>query len=142
MFFTGRRNESVKDKYLNGSMTVEMSFIVPMVLFLVMNLILAMFYYHDKNILNGAAYETAVVGSVKLRGENTITKEELTTFCEDRIKRKCFFLTSSNIEVQIMEDEVEVRIISSKNGYKVTVEKRAPVTSPESEIRDIRRLDI
>ena len=34
---------------------------------LVMSSIYAFFYYHDKNIIAGAAYETAVVGSNKAR---------------------------------------------------------------------------
>ena len=48
-------------------MTVEMSFLMPMILFLIMGCILAVFYYHDKNILGAAAYETAVVGRTKAR---------------------------------------------------------------------------
>lgn len=46
---------------LKGSMTVEMSFLMPIILLLLMNSILAAFYFHDKNILAGAAYETAVI---------------------------------------------------------------------------------
>ena len=41
---------------LKGSMTVEMSFLMPIILLLLMNSILAAFYFHDKNILAGAAY--------------------------------------------------------------------------------------
>ncbi|MBP3469913.1 MAG: pilus assembly protein, partial [Lachnospiraceae bacterium] len=44
-----------------------MSFLMPMILFLILSCILAVFYYHDKNIISGAAYETAVVGSTKAR---------------------------------------------------------------------------
>ena len=55
----------MKKFHVQGSMTVEMSFLMPMVLFLIMGCILTAFYYHDKNILSGAAYETAVVGSTR-----------------------------------------------------------------------------
>lgn len=41
--------------------TVEMSFLMPIIMLLVMSSIYAFFYYHDKNIIAGAAYETAVV---------------------------------------------------------------------------------
>lgn len=47
-----------KKHALNGSFTVEMSLLMPMILFLVMGCVLACFYYHDKNIIAGAAYET------------------------------------------------------------------------------------
>ena len=45
-----------KKHALNGSFTVEMSLLMPMILFLVMGCVLACFYYHDKNIIAGAAY--------------------------------------------------------------------------------------
>ena len=47
--------------------TVEMSFLMPIIMLLIMSSIYAFFYYHDKNIIAGAAYETAVVGSNKAR---------------------------------------------------------------------------
>ena len=52
---------------LQGSITVEMSFLVPMILFLIMSCILAVFYYHDKNILSGAAYEIEVTADASRR---------------------------------------------------------------------------
>ena len=56
--------------------TVEMSFLMPIIMLLVMSSIYAFFYYHDKNIIAGAAYETAVVGSNKAR-ENRIHRLDL-----------------------------------------------------------------
>ena len=58
-------------KRARGSMTVEMSFLMPMILFLIMGCILAVFYYHDKNILSGAAYErpSQAVRKQERRGE-------------------------------------------------------------------------
>ena len=69
----------MKKFHVQGSMTVEMSFLMPMVLFLIMGCILTAFYYHDKNILSGAAYETAVVGSTKTREKDGIKDGELET---------------------------------------------------------------
>ena len=66
-----------KKHALNGSFTVEMSLLMPIILFLVMGCVLACFYYHDKNIIAGAAYETAVVGSTKAREKDGIQEAEL-----------------------------------------------------------------
>ena len=63
----------MKNKLCNGSITVEMSFLMPMILFLILSCILAVFYYHDKNIISGVAYETAVVGSTKAREREGVT---------------------------------------------------------------------
>ena len=62
---------------LKGSLTVEMSFLMPMILFLIMGCILAAFYYHDKLILTGAAYETAVAGSTKAREKDGVKAGQL-----------------------------------------------------------------
>ena len=59
--------EERKQRWLKGSFTVEMAFLIPMILFLIMGCIRISFYYHDKNIIAGAAYETAVTGSTKVR---------------------------------------------------------------------------
>ena len=55
--------------WLTGSLTVEMSLLMPLILLLLMSSILAVFYFHDKNILAGAAYETAAVAGTRAREE-------------------------------------------------------------------------
>lgn len=57
--------------------TVEMSFLMPIIMLLVMSSIYAFFYYHDKNIIAGAAYETAVVGSNKAERKTGVHRPEL-----------------------------------------------------------------
>lgn len=132
----------MKSKELKGSLTIEMSVIVPVVFVIFVGIILAVFYYHDKNILNGAAYETAVVGSSKMREKEKITEEELEEYCSDRLRRKCIFLTTVNIEVCIEEEEIIVSLTARENGFRVSVTKKSALTEPEKKIRNIRRLDI
>lgn len=126
---------------LKASLTIEMSFLVPVILFIFMEIVLAVFYYHDKNILNGAAYEAVVVGSSKIRIEDKINEDELESFLRDRIKGKCIFFISCQTDVSIQEEEVQVNIYARKNGYALSVQKKAAVTEPEKKIRDRRRLD-
>ena len=127
---------------LNASFTIEMSLLVPFVLFIFMEIILSVFYYHDKNILNSAAYEAAVIGSSKERTKDGISEEELISFVKDRIRGKCIFLTSCQIEASIQKGEVQVQIYARKRGYRASIEKRAAITEPERKIRNRRRLDI
>ena len=84
-----KKYKGIKKYKLQGSMTVEMSFLMPMIMFLIMGCILAVFYYHDKNILSGAAYETAVVGSTKARAKDGIKEGELEMLFYQRAKDKC-----------------------------------------------------
>jgi len=132
----------VKKKELKGSITVEMTVIVPMLVFLLMGFIMMLFYYHDKNIIYGAAYETAVAGSMEMRKKESVTEEELTAFCKERLRGKCMLMTTQKINVTIQEEKITVDISSFKKGYSVQVESSAPVTIPEKKIRDRRRLNL
>ena len=69
--------EERKQRWLKGSFTVEMAFLIPMILFLIMGCIRISFYYHDKNIIAGAAYETAVLGRKKGRGKEGKKEREI-----------------------------------------------------------------
>ena len=96
-----KMNGWAKDCKLQGSMTVEMSFLMPMILFLIMGCILTVFYYHDKNILSGAAYETAVVGSTKAREKDGVKEGELETLFYERVKNKCIMFVCPQVSVNV-----------------------------------------
>lgn len=127
-------------KRLQGSMTVEMSFLMPMILFLIMACILTVFYYHDKNILAGAAYETAVAGSTKAREKDGISEGELESLFFQRTKNKCILFGSFQTTVTVTEEEIVVRANASHNYMKISVMESAKVTEPERYIRKLRRM--
>lgn len=129
-----------KRKRLHGSMTVEVSFIIPMILFLMMTGIMATFYFHDKNILSGAAYETVVIGSTKIRETPPITGEQLEVFFRERVGNKCILFPGSSAAVTIDSKEVYVKAYAKKGVFKISVEKRAAITDPEKVIRDKNRM--
>jgi hypothetical protein len=125
---------------LKGSMTVEMSFLMPIILLLLMNSILAAFYFHDKNILAGAAYETAVIGSTKIRKKDKVTAGELETLFQERVDRKCILFAGSSVTVSIEKAEICIKASARKGRFGLSVVKKAAVTEPENHIRDIRRV--
>ena len=129
----------MKNKLCNGSITVEMSFLMPMILFLILSCILAVFYYHDKNIISGAAYETAVVGSTKAREREGVTSEELQELFEQRLQGKCILFPGVRAKIGVGEKEIKVEGRASWNRIQMSTLKYASVTEPETYIRDIRR---
>lgn len=129
-----------KGRRLKGSMTVEMSFLLPIILLLIMSSILATFYFHDKNILSGAAYETAVVGSTKMREREQISPGELEVLFRERVGRKCILFAGSSVKVQIGKQEICVEATAHKGRFGISVIKKAAVTQPEDDIRDKRRI--
>lgn len=127
-------------RMLKGSMTVELSFIMPLILFLIMGCILTVFYFHDKNIISAAAYETAVVGGTKARRKDGVTVEELEMLFMERIKRKCVLFSGSGVDVNVGEEKIVVTATAVKGRFRSKVVKTAAVTEPEKYIRDKRRI--
>ena len=127
----------MKRRKLSGSMTVEMSFLMPMILFLIMGCILAVFYYHDKNILGAAAYETAVVG----REKDGVETGKLQALYRERIRKKCVLFPTGRANVTVGKEEIEVTVTAKKGKFKVAVRKCAAVTEPERKIREKKKLE-
>lgn len=130
------------DNRMKASLTIEMSLLIPLILSIFMGIILSVFYQYDKNILHGAAYETAAAGSLMMREKEEVTETELEALCRERLKGKLIFLTSVGINIGIEEEEIVVTLSARKGRYRALIEKRAAVTEPEKKIRDVRRLDI
>lgn len=128
-----------KGKGLKASMTVEMSMLVPLILFLIIACILVIFYYHDKNILAAAAYETAAAGSTKAREKDGADAGELEAMFAERIRGKCILFAGADVRVTVSDEEIMVEIAASRRGMRLALEQRAAVTEPEKEIRKWRR---
>lgn len=120
--------------------TVEMSFLMPIVLLLIMNSIFGVFYFHDKNILMGAAYETVVVGSTKAREKEGASAAELEEMFRERTEGKCILFDSVAAAAAVSDDEIEIQATGTGRGMTVRIIKRMAVTRPEDKIRDVRRL--
>ncbi len=127
-------------KNFKGSFTVEASFIVPIILFLIMVSIFAVFYYHDKNILLGAAYEASVVGSTMSREMNGADAEKIESLANERIRGKCIFLNHSQVEVEISEEDIQVNVSAFARKLRMAGSEKEPITDPEKYIRDLRKL--
>ena len=132
--------EERKQRWLKGSFTVEMAFLIPMILFLIMGCIRISFYYHDKNIIAGAAYETAVTGSTKVREKDRISESELNALFKERVGRKCILFSRIRVQSSVGKDEIKVQAATRRKKMAISVESRAAVTEPEKYIRDIRRI--
>lgn len=133
--------EDLRKRKLKGSTTVEMAFLMPIILMIFMSCMFAIFYFHDKAVISGAAYETAVVGSTKMREKKKVTESELQALLTQRIGRKCIFYGGVNEKVSIEKEAIIVKVSAKKRRFGLSVEKRAAITEPEKEIRKKRRVE-
>ena len=93
-----------------------------------------------KNIIAGAAYDTAVTGSTKVREKDGIRESELNALFKERVGRKCILFSRIRVQSSVGKDEIKVQAAARRKKMAISVESRAAVTEPEKYIRDIRRI--
>lgn len=122
-----------RKRELKGSAVVEMSYIIPMILFLFVMIIHAVFYYHDKSVLNGAAGETAVLGAQTARRKGT--EYDLEEFFHNRTEGKLIYMTDPDVSVEENEESVTVKASAARSFMRLSIYQRALIVKPEEKIR-------
>lgn len=135
-----KKDKSILKKKYQGSLTVEAAYLMPVIGMILAVGILALFYFHDKNIISSCAYETAVVGSTKAREKDGVSPDILIRAFQERIHGKCILFPDAAVEVQVKENLILVHAYSRRKGMTVSAEHRMKVTDPEKYIRDLRRI--
>lgn len=136
--YIGRKERQEKERKqredVKGSATVEMSYIMPLLLLLFLFITYTVFYYHDKLILNGAAAETAVLGA-QLERKKEAADYDLEEIFEERIKGKLIYMTDVDVSVQRDEDEITVSAAAQKSVMRLNICQKAAIVKPEEKIR-------
>lgn len=123
-------------KELKGSAVIEMSYIIPMFLFLFVLLMHTVFYYHDKAVLNGAAGETAVLGAQAARRPET--EYDLEEFFHTRTDGKLIYMKNPSVSVENDEKSVTVSASADRAFMKLRISQKALIVKPEEKIRLVR----
>lgn len=132
---------SVVQRGLKGVVTVEMSYILPMVLGIFALIMYTVFFYHDKNIIIGAASETAVLGAQLERRPDESAKADMNNFYQQRITGKLILFSETSAEVEISDKTVTVTAEAHKGRMSLSVKQQAPILKPEERIRRKRFLE-
>lgn len=119
-----------------ASTVVEMAYLMPVVLLCWIAVVFALFYYHDKNVIAGAAYEAAVAGTELWVEETEYRSAKIEDYFRERINRKLLFYRNVDIHILINQTEIRVEVFAVKYLMTLHVEEQATVTQPEKVIRD------
>lgn len=130
------RQTSIWNTEMKGSSVIEMSYIMPIFLGLFMLIIHTAFYYHDKAVLNGAAGETAVLGSQAAREK--ADGYDLESFFRERTQGKLIYMTPTDIFVEKTEEEITVSVSAQRSFMKLEICQKAVIARPERQIRQMR----
>ncbi len=123
-------------KLWKANIVVEAAVILPMVLMIFGGIVLTFFYFHDKNIVIGAAYEILTVESE----EKNLVKEKLGERLQERLNHKLILFSQIYVEIRIEEDEITMSCMSQKNPFQLQIQVSMSRTRPEQYIRNVRRL--
>lgn len=118
---------------LKGSAVIEMSYIIPLFLGLFVLIVHAVFYYHDKTVLNAAAAETAVLGAQTVRREGT--EYDLEGFFRERTDGKLIWMTGTAVSVSESDREIRVEAEAHRSIMSLSVCQKARISRPEEKLR-------
>ncbi len=128
----------IRNIKVKGSTVIEMSYIVPLFLGLFVLIMYAVFYYHDKAVLNGAASETAILGVQAERRADT--HYDLEDFFHGRVDGKLIYMTDADVTVSKTDKEIIVTASVQKSFMKLNISQKALIVNPEEKIRRMRWL--
>lgn len=131
----GKKGGRKKEKSLKGSLTVEMSVIVPLLLFMVMQCIFLMFFFHDKNILEGAVYEALSSTVTKEKEAKEVEEGVVLERFYERVEGKCILLSNIHGSVKKEKNAVVLEATAGKFAWRITVRRRWKVLWQEAYIR-------
>lgn len=120
---------------LQGSATVEMIYIMPIIFLVFLVVIYMAFFFHDKNALQGITYEAVVIGSSQYRTNDGIQEEEIIEFIQEKSATRMLFLPVPEVDITVTEDEITIVTSGSKNKLNIEVEKSFPLVELETKIR-------
>ena len=128
------------EKKWKGNFTVEAAILASALLFIVYGIIMALFYYHDKNILLGAAAETAVLAAQTERQQGQ-EGPDLQSFYRERTAGKLIWLKLTVVEVDLDDKWVSITARAGKGRMRVQAVQKTKIPEPEKKIRKKRLLE-
>lgn len=126
---------------VSGVITIEMSYLIPIILFIFVLVVHTVFYYHDKNILIGAAGETVVLGAQIERKPDESGQIDLTGFYQERIRGKLILFSGAQADISVTEKSVEINVSAVRGRMRIQIAQSAAVVMPEKKIRQKRILE-
>ena len=128
-------------KTCKGSTLVEMAYLMPVVMSVWILVIFMLFFYHDKSVVTGAAYEASVVGAELWMESQENKSAKIEKYFVERLDGKLLFFDQIDVKVTIDNENVHVYASASKYRMALAVAVDAAITTPEKTIRRMKILE-
>ena len=119
---------------VKGSTTVEMAYVMPLIFLVFLIIVRTTFYYHDKSILDGMAYE-AVTTAVQTARNPKAKEADVETFCRERIRWKLIYFSMPEVSVNV------TTISATRGKMCIRVTRQVKIPHPEKKIRLKKKLE-
>lgn len=126
---------------VKGSTTVEMALLMPMIFLVFLLVVRTTFYYHDKSILNGIAYETLTVAVQTARNPKP-EEADVEAFCREKAQGKLIYFSSPEVSLESTKEMAKIQITASRGKMKIRVLRQAKVPHPEKKIRLKKKVEL
>lgn len=126
-------------RWKKASMTVEASYIVPVILMMFLMIVYLVFYFHDKDVLTGAAYEVAVVGAQNVRQDPSYDVQDLAALYWERIRGKCILFSDVAAEAEQDDHQIIVEVTAARGKMRIQTRATAHISQPEQAIYRVKK---
>lgn len=127
-------------KGLSGIMTVELAYLMPILLLVFQIVIYSTFYYHDKSVLLASASETAVVAASYERRNGAGGQVDLESFFREQTAGKLILFSRAEMDVSQTNERVKITVSAEKGWIRLEVMQRAVILKPEVMLRRTRAI--
>lgn len=124
-----------KGTTVQGVITIERAYIIPIIFILFATIVYTVFFYHDKNILIGAAGETAVTAAQTARKPEVKNKEEISEFYQNRVRGKLILFPDTEVSIEETNQRIRVCVHAQRGKMHLQVKQSAAIVTPEKTIR-------
>lgn len=125
---------------LSGVLTVELAYLIPVIMFVFQLIMYSVFYYHDKIILMGAAGETAVVAAQYERKADGGKTTDIERFFREQTVQKLILFSDVDMEMVQSDDKIEIAVSAQRGYMQLEVRQSAVISRPEKTIRRVQVL--
>ncbi len=137
-----------------GSFTVEASLIFPFILAVIVLVIYAAFFIHDRAVMNAAAIESAIRGS-EITGPGTDIVSKVRETCERETEGRLLSTKITGMDIDVDAKEIKVTITGdfiipggliavpgiNDDGAEITVKAKSSRLDPAEFIRECRLVE-
>lgn len=100
-----------------------MAYVMPLIFLVFLIIVRTTFYYHDKSILDGMAYE-AVTTAVQTARNPRAKEADVETFCRERIRGKLIYFSMPEVSVNVTDDEAETTISATRGKMCIRITRQ------------------